>query len=562
MPNYITTITQNGNRYVIQDDEAQTRLDAVDERLNNLNVKQLTYEPIENKVSSVNSQSTDEQYPTAKWVYDNMYGVEKEVVSSMVNDETTLQTTPLVNGRSITGIATNGVYHIAITSDGIVCKSTNNCESWTQVTALMFGGSMNPTSSMCNEGWVDITYSKQCGFIAISSSGYITWSIDGDTWLEPIARLNTASPYKYISIATCDLPEKNSDNTYRSVCCILCTDGKGVILETSNLLDNTQPRVTPTEILYRNISQLNISDKTNLSDGWVKTLILPQDNIYETSDDEIDFIERFNYIFLNTNGRLYASGRAYGYLVWYGQSFSLNINNCTNLIAVPSYNTKNTHCLYTLVDGLLYEIRVNNIIPKNLDETYYFFMDNNYQDWTLQDPKSVSNITVLYPRAFNLEPFFLGGNANKYQSGLYQQYSTNIIKGSPEPIDSTCFDGQWEPINNHVIYSGNSFKNTIVCNLAGAIPKDDYNYEILITYNGTTGNKSGNIVQCTATTELIPHTMYLMRTLTRSASTVVCSGTTIIPIGHTRELTLSGHTSNTGTMNITLVGKRRIGTNK
>lgn len=130
--------------------------------------------------------------------------------------------------------------------------------------------------------------------------------------------------------------------------------------------------------------------------------------------------------------------------------------------------------------------------------------------------------------------------------------------------EAVAVDGQWVIISYTIasdISATSSYSNTFTIPTS-AIPDDGYEHEILIQAQGKTGTTSGNTcffyVGTTAMTN--PTLMFIAQT--RSSNSVYGAGTSIIPIGTDRKITISC-SNQTGTSNIDLYmhAYRRIGTN-
>lgn len=135
---------------------------------------------------------------------------------------------------------------------------------------------------------------------------------------------------------------------------------------------------------------------------------------------------------------------------------------------------------------------------------------------------------------------------------------------------STNFDGQWviswETLAENVNYTAGA---VVTYSLSNYLPNDNYTYECLFCFYGRTGSTSGDIVSgslysgtgADVTTNL---KAYVGRAQTRTASTVICSGSAILPIKPTdRAVTYSNEDGigTSGGSGLKVAGYRRIGTN-
>ena len=130
--------------------------------------------------------------------------------------------------------------------------------------------------------------------------------------------------------------------------------------------------------------------------------------------------------------------------------------------------------------------------------------------------------------------------------------------------DTTCVDGQWQRKLLSIATNVNiSSGNNITYDLTSSIPKDGYCYELLICARVTTA---------TTANQYIP--VYIGSSLTADNSVPICAtrsvntisntviGSTILPLGTDRKITLSRNAGYHGTLEeLGVKAIRRIGTN-
>lgn len=130
--------------------------------------------------------------------------------------------------------------------------------------------------------------------------------------------------------------------------------------------------------------------------------------------------------------------------------------------------------------------------------------------------------------------------------------------------NSTCVDGQW--VDSFLeIAKGVTAPTTTDLNysLSSYLPNDGYNYEVLFRGFGTTGTTNGDRNYFYLKTDLINNNALISYIRTRSTASLQSGSTLILPVGASRTITITGTgiITNTGTVSLSAIGYRRIGTN-
>lgn len=126
--------------------------------------------------------------------------------------------------------------------------------------------------------------------------------------------------------------------------------------------------------------------------------------------------------------------------------------------------------------------------------------------------------------------------------------------------DTTCCDGQWVQKAVTIADNVNVNGTTKLTYTLSDLPSGS-NYEVMISANVTTGSTSGNTVTAQITSDLQTNWVNIARARTRTASTMVSSGTVIIPVSSSKKIYLTRDSDYNGSVTLYLRAYRRIGTN-
>ncbi len=137
------------------------------------------------------------------------------------------------------------------------------------------------------------------------------------------------------------------------------------------------------------------------------------------------------------------------------------------------------------------------------------------------------------------------------------------VDGTNAAASVKHFDGGWvdslltigsavtAPVNDDLEYDLSSY-----------LPNDNYNYEVLFGAAVTTGTSSGDITRIRIKSSMITSPVYVSDIQTRASSSVMQGGSTLLPIGTSRTVTVAAYSANTGKFNFYAYGYRRIGLNQ
>lgn len=134
--------------------------------------------------------------------------------------------------------------------------------------------------------------------------------------------------------------------------------------------------------------------------------------------------------------------------------------------------------------------------------------------------------------------------------------------------DTSRVDGQWvfksKELVSSVTWNSTSHSGTKDYSLSSYLPNDGQKYEVIIRANGTTTATSGKWIRVGIVSDIITTQAYACACRTRTASSVSCAGTIILPVGTGRKISVAGagtEASADGTYGLKVLGYRRIGLN-
>lgn len=125
--------------------------------------------------------------------------------------------------------------------------------------------------------------------------------------------------------------------------------------------------------------------------------------------------------------------------------------------------------------------------------------------------------------------------------------------------NTTCCDGQYVNTNT-TIASNVSVNGSSPLTYTLNLPSDGHNYMVWIMVEANTGTASGNYVNAKVGSDVMSSTT-LARATTRTASSVSAGSTACIVVSTSHKIYLSRATNWNGTVNLFMMGYRRIGTN-
>lgn len=151
------------------------------------------------------------------------------------------------------------------------------------------------------------------------------------------------------------------------------------------------------------------------------------------------------------------------------------------------------------------------------------------------------------------------GNAVKINSDGFTYGDKNVVVQ-----DSDVMDGQWIYKRSDLLTEYNAPTTDTALDIASYLPKDDYQYEVMLSCIIATGSALNNTCTLKLNTSVYTASfLYLARVRTNAAnSSGTSSGIGTIIIGKDRVFTLGGDSVNTGKISLGVHAYRRIGINK
>lgn len=185
--------------------------------------------------------------------------------------------------------------------------------------------------------------------------------------------------------------------------------------------------------------------------------------------------------------------------------------------------------------------------------TYYAYCDyNNY--WYKTSGSTTTNWQTV--SVAPITPLYFATSSTMSGSSLYSL-----------PIklaDSNMVDGKWTPKYSSIASSVSWGSTAITYSLSDYLPRDNFNYEVLIGSTITTGSSSGNFVAITINNDLLGVATFAGFAITRSSASAVDACTIILPVSTDRSFVVGASTGSSnavGTYSLRAVAYRRIGNN-
>lgn len=183
--------------------------------------------------------------------------------------------------------------------------------------------------------------------------------------------------------------------------------------------------------------------------------------------------------------------------------------------------------------------------------------------------KNGEDITCNYDGTFTVTIFrfiYAQGNGSLYfYVGETVQNANLINAGRIEETMLTKYmaDGQWVNEPKAICSSVTIASSNVDYDLSDYLPSDGYNYEVIFSGNVTTGTTSGQYINLYINSSIVTTNVPVCGARTRTASSMTSVGSTNIPIGTNRIVTVAGNTTaGGGTYALTAVAYRRLGTNQ
>lgn len=145
--------------------------------------------------------------------------------------------------------------------------------------------------------------------------------------------------------------------------------------------------------------------------------------------------------------------------------------------------------------------------------------------------------------------------------GLIARKANADLSNVPANTATTAIDGQWVNASKS-LRNGAAPTKEETYDLSDYLPKDNYNYEVFITGWAVAGTSASGVCPLGIFSDILTGQVYVFGTNAYTTMQVSASGSATIPIGAARSLRVRGESNYTGTLAATLLGYRRIGTNK
>lgn len=146
---------------------------------------------------------------------------------------------------------------------------------------------------------------------------------------------------------------------------------------------------------------------------------------------------------------------------------------------------------------------------------------------------------------------------------LGQMVDTINVKGTAHKIGGNQADGQWFR-KQTTVFTSQTWTTTGVrtFNVSDYLPDNEYVYEVVVSSYSTTAATAGSWDTWWVRNQDAQFDQYMSRSITRTASNVLCGESAIIPVQQVNGvLTLNINVTNTGTASagLYLMGYRRLG---
>ena len=234
---------------------------------------------------------------------------------------------------------------------------------------------------------------------------------------------------------------------------------------------------------------------------------------------------------------------------------SADWSNYSEGICRIAFLTNSGTIIQSQIKFVLGYYKYKNQLPTTLDttSTYYAYAEHeNY--WYTTSGSTAANWQTIY--IIPIVPIYLDGASTMTSMAVY----SNPIKIA----DSNMIDGKWIPKYSAIASSVSWGSTAKTYSLFDYLPKDNFDYEVLIGSTITTGSSSGNYVSIMINNNLLGEATFAGYAVTRSSASGVDACTIILPISTERNFVVgasSGSSKAVGTYTLRAVAYRRIGNN-
>ena len=234
---------------------------------------------------------------------------------------------------------------------------------------------------------------------------------------------------------------------------------------------------------------------------------------------------------------------------------SADWSNYSEGICRIAFLTNSGTIIQSQIKFVLGYYKYKNQLPTTLDttSTYYAYAEHeNY--WYTTSGSTAANWQTIY--IIPIVPIYLDGASTMTSMAVY----SNPIKIA----DSNMIDGKWIPKYSEIASSVSWGSTAKTYSLFDYLPKDNFDYEVLIGSTITTGSSSGNYVSIMINNNLLGEATFAGYAVTRSSASGVDACTIILPVSTNRSFVVGASTGSSkavGTYTLRAVAYRRIGNN-
>ena len=234
---------------------------------------------------------------------------------------------------------------------------------------------------------------------------------------------------------------------------------------------------------------------------------------------------------------------------------SADWSNYSEGICRIAFLTNSGTIIQSQIKFVLGYYKYKNQLPTTLDttSTYYAYAEHeNY--WYTTSGSTAANWQTIY--IIPIVPIYLDGASTMTSMAVY----SNPIKIA----DSNMIDGKWIPKYSAIASSVSWGSTAKTYSLFDYLPKDNFDYEVLIGSTITTGSSSGNYVSIMINNNLLGEATFAGYAVTRSSASGVDACTIILPVSTNRSFVVGASTGSSkavGTYTLRAVAYRRIGNN-
>lgn len=188
---------------------------------------------------------------------------------------------------------------------------------------------------------------------------------------------------------------------------------------------------------------------------------------------------------------------------------------------------------------------------------------------TMTDVPTVNNATLTIQKNGTTVETFSANASSNVTANITVPTTANDISAADTGLSNLSangklvIDGQWVNSETALTSSDTTYPKTtdLEYSLSTYLPNNTYQYEVLLRGYCNTTSTSGTTVFLNVHTDAYANAQHVCAARTRTSSTMVGAGTTIVIVGTGRKIIVNKNSNYNGTFNLTAVGYRRIGSN-